>query len=276
MARIRAIKPEFFTDEVLCDLPVTTRYTYAGLWTYCDDAGRGLDNVSLVKAAVWPLDAKHTEKKVAQDLDQLAAAGRICRYEALGRKVFHVVKWEHQKINRPTPTKLPPCPAHDSISEEPSPDSVSETVNGSVSDTVNGSRTTHSARVRKGKEGKGKEELLLAATPLAAAPPPDSPPAEDPAQRLTRHWVGLVPMSNWPAVHGIVRRALTAGHDPADVEAALTRLAADRRSLTVETLRVELDGRPPPRSPAPSPGNDKLAALDRGYRLAEGGSTRDR
>ena len=56
MARIRSIKPEFFTSEVIASLPLSARLTFIGLWTYVDDNGVGLDNERLILAAVWPLE----------------------------------------------------------------------------------------------------------------------------------------------------------------------------------------------------------------------------
>ena len=52
MGRIRSIKPEFFTSEVVAELPLSTRLTFIGLWTYVDDNGVGLDNELLVTAAL--------------------------------------------------------------------------------------------------------------------------------------------------------------------------------------------------------------------------------
>jgi Helix-turn-helix domain len=55
------------------------------------------------------------------------------------------------------------------------------------------------------------------------------------------------PMSRFPAIAGIARTALDAGFPDAEVAAALLRLADDRRPVTVETLRIELEGLPPRR-----------------------------
>lgn len=67
------------------------------------------------------------------------------------------------------------------------------------------------------------------------------------AQAITRAYVDRVPMSRFPAVLGIVRKALKADHDADQVKAALLRLADEGRSVTVETLRIELEGAPPAR-----------------------------
>lgn len=139
MARIRTIKPSFFASEDVSALPLRARLTWIGLWTHCDDQGRCKDNVRLIKAAVWPLDDVSL-RELEEDLDTLAGAGRIVRYESDGQRCLAVVNWDaHQVINRPTPSKLPAPPNplhHNSLS---APAAVTE----------------HSHQEGKGMEGKG-------------------------------------------------------------------------------------------------------------------------
>lgn len=113
MARIRTIKPDAFLSESLSHVPRGTRWTFAGLWTYADDKGRARDDARLIKAALYPLDETVTLDDVAHDLRILAGIGGICRYVVEGRNYLHMPNWEHQKINRPTPAKSPPCPVHE-------------------------------------------------------------------------------------------------------------------------------------------------------------------
>lgn len=119
MARIRTIKPTFFRSLTVTELPKPTRLTWIGLWTYVDDAGRGVDDARLVKAELWPLDDDYPAKKVEKDLELLEANGSIRRYVVDGRRYFVIVEWHHQKIDRPTPSLLPPPP--DRILAESSP-----------------------------------------------------------------------------------------------------------------------------------------------------------
>jgi hypothetical protein len=108
------LSPEFFSSGPVSRLPVTAMLTFAGLWCYFDDYGRGEDDADLVKAAVWPRRKTHTPKKVAADLDAIAAEELICRYEAARVRLMHSTTWdEHQKISHPTASKLPPCPKHE-------------------------------------------------------------------------------------------------------------------------------------------------------------------
>lgn len=118
MARIRTIKPSIFSSLTVSAWPIEARWTFAGLLTYLDDAGRGIDEPRLIKAELYPLDDKMTAAKVAKHLDLFEQTGPLCRYSHNGIRYIHVTSWrEHQRINRPTPSKFPPCPKCDEGSE---------------------------------------------------------------------------------------------------------------------------------------------------------------
>jgi hypothetical protein len=115
MARIRTIKPAAFDSDSLSAVSVLARWTFAGLWTYCDDEGRGRHDVRLIKAALFPLDDKTTLQHVNQAIQELAAGDdpSVCLYEVDGRRLLHIPKWDdHQRISHPTPSKLPRCSRH--------------------------------------------------------------------------------------------------------------------------------------------------------------------
>jgi hypothetical protein len=66
------------------------------------------------------------------------------------------------------------------------------------------------------------------------------------SKRLTDAYAAAVPMCKWPAVNGIVLSAIRSGKFADDeIRAALLRLAAENRSVTIDTLRTELVGFPP-------------------------------
>lgn len=114
MARKRMLAPEFFTSKPLSELPIPLMVTFAGLWCYVDDQGRGEDDVALVKATVWPRRREISEVKVEKHLTLLDERFLICRYIVAEYPLLHVINWrEHQKISHPTLSKLPPCAHHD-------------------------------------------------------------------------------------------------------------------------------------------------------------------
>jgi hypothetical protein len=96
MARIRNIKPEFFTSESVAELTFRQRLTWIGLWTHSDNFGRARDNVRVIKGAVWPIDDVSYED-IEEDLSALAEQSRIVRYEVDGKRYLEVTNWgEHQ------------------------------------------------------------------------------------------------------------------------------------------------------------------------------------
>ncbi|SCD43424.1 hypothetical protein GA0115239_101753 [Streptomyces sp. BpilaLS-43] len=114
MARIRTIKPEAFVSESLAEVSVEAERTFFGLLTQADDHGRHRDNAAIIAGLLWPLRAEHTSVHVEDDLHQLATAGLICRYTGCdGRRYLHIVTWSaHQKIDKPSQSRLPSCPQH--------------------------------------------------------------------------------------------------------------------------------------------------------------------
>lgn len=114
MARKRMVSPELLASLVVASLPIQTRYAFVALWMYLDDEGRGKDSADLIRAHTWPLDPSYTVRKVRSDVETLVDKSLLCRYVVNDSPYLHSPSWkEHQKINRPTPSKLPPCPRHD-------------------------------------------------------------------------------------------------------------------------------------------------------------------
>ena len=113
MARKRMLSPDFFTSSTMNALPVEVTFTFAGIWCWADDYGRGENDEALVKAAVWPRRRKFTERVVRAHMDALIEAGVLCAYSVNGIDLVHVVSWnEHQKISHPTKSKIAPCRQH--------------------------------------------------------------------------------------------------------------------------------------------------------------------
>lgn len=115
LARIRTIKPEAFVSESLAAVSLTAERTFLGLLTQADDQGRHRDHAAIIAGQLWVLRPEHAPSDVETDLAQLADAGLLCRYKGPDHKRYlHLVTWhQHQKINRPSKSRLPACPTHD-------------------------------------------------------------------------------------------------------------------------------------------------------------------
>lgn len=174
MARIRTIKPGFFSSLTITELPKATRLTFIGIWTFVDDDGRAVDDSRLVKAEVWPLDDDYGPKRISDDLEKLEKAGLIERYQVDGRRYLRVVNWaEHQRINRPQASKLPKSPS-ECVKPQGTITELSVNRHGSDSEPSrndHGAITEPSLPEGKGREGKGKEDSLSSRSDLQPAIP---------------------------------------------------------------------------------------------------------
>ncbi len=107
MARIRTIKPGFFLDDQLAELPYPARLLFVGLWCIADRQGRLEDRPKRIKAEVLPYDNEDVDALLCS----LATAGFIVRYEADGKRYIQVVNFlKHQRPNAREPESTIPAP----------------------------------------------------------------------------------------------------------------------------------------------------------------------
>lgn len=138
MARIRSIKPEFWSSEQVMECSPTARLLFIGLWNFCDDGGNHVASAKTVKAEIFPGD-DISSSDVQRMLDELSSNSLIAFYANGDKEYLHVTGWrKHQKIDRPT-YKHPPFSgdARRALDEESPPEGSGEE--------------------GKGEEGKGEE-----------------------------------------------------------------------------------------------------------------------
>lgn len=104
MARIRTVKPEFWTDEKIVQLPFEARLLFIGLWNFADDDGFLLYEPSRVKLQILPAD----EVDAGLLLDLLVAAEILeCIDLVDGETLLSIPSFpKHQKISHKTPTRF--------------------------------------------------------------------------------------------------------------------------------------------------------------------------
>jgi hypothetical protein len=147
MARIRTIKPEFPQSESMGRVSREARLCFVLLWTLADDAGRLRGNSRMLASLLYPYDddaKKHIDKWLC-DLD---AESCITRYTIDGDQYIQVNAWlTHQKIDKPSPSKIPPPPERSREFAKPREDSAAD----------------------QGREGNGEDS---GEAPQADSPPP--------------------------------------------------------------------------------------------------------
>jgi hypothetical protein len=107
MARIRTIKPDFWTDEKLTECSLSARLLFIGTWNFADDNGNLDRSAKQIKARVFPLDNLDCEPLILE----LLAKELLIEYSYEDRLYLHIQGFnKHQLINRPS---KPTCPIYD-------------------------------------------------------------------------------------------------------------------------------------------------------------------
>lgn len=106
MGRIRTIKPEFWRNEALSELPEFCHMLAAALLNYADDEGYFNANPRLVQAECFPLREPSMDTTVA--LLELSRIGFIrLGLGSDGRSYGHIVHFlKHQTINKASKSKI--------------------------------------------------------------------------------------------------------------------------------------------------------------------------
>lgn len=165
MARIRTIKPEFFSHEEIFDAEIESglplRVAFIALWTLCDREGRFKWEPRRLKIGCLPYD----ELDFSRVLDALTTRGFIVRYTVKGVEYGCIPSLtEHQVFNpRESASKLPgPKDADNSSPEKPRKQPKTERFDAS---TTREARVDHASSTREPPvydpargEGKGREQ----------------------------------------------------------------------------------------------------------------------
>ncbi len=115
MARARNLKPKFFTNDRLAELPPLVRLLFAGLWCIADREGRLEDRPNRIKVDVLPYDKCNVDKM----LQDLHSHEFILRYTSGGTRYIQVLKFsKHQ--NPHVKESQSTIPAPDSAPDKPS------------------------------------------------------------------------------------------------------------------------------------------------------------
>lgn len=108
MARARNIKPGFFKNEVLAEMPAEIRLLFIGLWTLADREGRLEDRPKRIKAELFAFDSFDVDSM----LGRLQTDDFLTRYEIEGKKFIQITNFvKHQDPHyREKASEIPPPP----------------------------------------------------------------------------------------------------------------------------------------------------------------------
>ncbi len=101
MARIRSIKPEFWSSGQVIECSPMARLLFIGMWNFADDYGHLSVSEKRLKAQVFPGDDEITSSIVRRLIDELSTNGLVRFYVIENKEYIEITGWHHQKIDRP-------------------------------------------------------------------------------------------------------------------------------------------------------------------------------
>jgi len=104
--RCRGIKPSFFTNEQLSEIPFEGRLLFIGLWCLADKRGRLEDRPKRIKVEIFPYDDVDCDNF----LGYLDRRGFIKRYSVGDDKYIQIINFEkHQHPHHTEKDSVIPC-----------------------------------------------------------------------------------------------------------------------------------------------------------------------
>jgi hypothetical protein len=192
MARVRTVKPEFWTDRRVGECSPSARLLFIAAWNFADDEG-GLDrSAKQLKAQAFPYDNLDCEPLV----QELLNAGLLIEYQVGGEKYLHIKNFrKHQRIDKPQKARIP----------------IYEPAKSVPGTFVECSGNIHGSKGMEGNLREGERETRASehefATLKAAYPE------------------GTYRQSEWLLAEREVERRLTEGHGWQDLHAGTDRYA---------------------------------------------------
>lgn len=174
MARIRSIKPDFWESEDTATLPMCAALTYAGLWNYSDDEGRGRFQPGITFTKLHGLRPDGSAQKTRAALDLLIERKLIVLYESEQYGTLYYIPSfkKHQHPDKPQPSKYPTPPLP-------------------VGERSGNTPVLEPERSPLGGEGRGEGKGIRiggGSTPPAVSPPSGPEPTDDDIIAAVHRW----------------------------------------------------------------------------------------
>jgi len=102
MARIRSIKPEFWTSEQIAECSPNARLLFVGMWNFCDDYGVHPASCARLKMEIFPADS-FSQSNIRSLVDELIGKKLVIEYVINNESFWFVTGWDrHQKPDTKT------------------------------------------------------------------------------------------------------------------------------------------------------------------------------
>lgn len=161
MARIRTIKPEFWTHEILTECSMSSRLLLIGLLNFADDNGNLYRSPKKIKMQIFPAENIDCEPLLLE----MIAHGILMEYSCSGQDYLCIVDFKnpesplYQVINRKSKCVIPP---HVAISKVPNIDENHGVLTDNSPPIHDISPHTPGVLIEdSAREGKGRERSIL-------------------------------------------------------------------------------------------------------------------
>lgn len=231
MARIRTIKPEFWTDERIVDLTPFARLLFIGLWNFADDQGYVADKPRQLKMQVLPGDDVNADALVAE----LVAAGLVDRWHAGDTPLLRIRGFgRHQTIKNPGLPRYPNAQPSDG-----SPDRTPALPQPYPTPTPAVEEDYPNPGARKGRERKEASPPRASVVDVHEVDALFAPLGRAPDSRIRRRCITIAQRYGPATVAVLVRRVTEA--KPREPMAYLYSIVTDEDTVTdaAEEARLE-------------------------------------
>lgn len=100
MARIRTIKPEFWSSPGVTEMNPWARLAFIAMWNWADDFGRGTYEPRELMGFIFPREDDMTVKEFRQHVGEIHLHVGVMFYTVDGRPYFEIGTWKkHQKTD---------------------------------------------------------------------------------------------------------------------------------------------------------------------------------
>jgi hypothetical protein len=211
MARIRTIKPSYWSDAKVCRLSIESQLLFIGLWNFADCEGLLWDDPDQIQLSVFP---SRPHVKVSNLIEELLLSGLLgSATTTVGKNVLRITNFKvHQRIKNESDSYIAPLIVAMSGQIQLYPGS-----DGFVPQEGKG-------REGKGREGKGRE-LSEGSDPSGTGP-----------QDMVSYYVeeckthGYAPTATWRAQLGNQAKRILKEKPPDLVRSAIRVIADENRA----------------------------------------------
>jgi len=239
MARIRSIKPEFWSSPGIETVDPYARLLFIAMWNWADDSGVGVANPRELLGFAFPLDEEITVADLRRMLVEIRRVFGVKFYTVAGRPYYYIPSWEkHQKFDRRSKGKYPgPDEAEDE--EIPANKGNSGHSTESHESTSSARRDSVAGTGEQRNRGTGEQGKKKPAPPTADAP------ENGPAQQATKDAYERVGKAfKYVAVLAIAKWAVKErGVGPERLADALVAIYNAGKPITKQVLGQYLDGK---------------------------------